>query len=345
MTFSSRISEDDRAFMTASLTPLLPLLEGKIILLTGGTGLFGKWLLESYIALRTLHPFSGEIHILSRNPASFLSRNPYFTQFPFLIFHSGDTRDAEIPLSHIDFVLHAAADASAKLEQENPDEMYSVVSEGTRHLLEIAHQTGVSRFLLTSSGAVYGPQPPQLSHISESHPCFPVSAYGRGKLLAERLVLDAASSSDLSVVIPRCFAFVGPYLNLDIHFAVGNFLRNALNREPILIRGDGTPFRTYLYMSELAVWLWTLLLKAPSGSIYNVGSPDPISILDLARLVCYVAQVPEKIEVMQSTLPDVLPSRYVPDVRKIAQEFHLSPQILLNSALCKTLEFNASLLR
>ncbi len=335
----SRLSALDLAYTTSALAPLLPSFEGKIILLTGGTGLFGKWLLETYIALHTSHPFSGEIHILSRNPARFLAQNPYFSQFPFLKFHSGDTRNAEIPVSHVDYVLHAATEASAKLEKENPDEMYSVVADGTRHILDIARKLEASRFLLTSSGAVYGSQPPQLSHLPETFPCSPVTAYGRGKLLAENLVLETAAKTGLEAVIPRCFAFVGPYLNLDIHFAVGNFIRSVLKRDPIRILGDGTPFRSYLYMSELAVWLWTLLLKAPSGSIYNVGSSEPISILNLAKTVCKAAQVPETIEVMQKPNPCALPPRYVPNVEKIREEMGLCAEISLKDALRKTLEF------
>lgn len=336
----SRLSVLDLTWLTDRLAGLVPFLEGRTILLTGGTGLFGKWLLESYVALRLAHPFSGEVRILSRNPESFLARNPYFAQFPFLKFFSGDVRTASIPSAPVDFVIHAATEASAKLEKEQPDEMFSVIVDGTRHILKLARRDGALRFLFVSSGAVYGPQPPDLPNIPEDFPCAPVTFYGRGKFQAEQMVLEAASRTGMAVVIPRCFAFVGPYLNLGIHFAAGNFLRNALDREPILIRGDGTPFRSYLYAAELAVWLWTLLLKAPTQSIFNVGSPEPISILELARAVSALLPEPLPIEVLQKAEPNVLPPRYVPSVERIASELGLVPEISLSEALRKTLAFH-----
>jgi len=227
-------------------------LSNKRIFLTGGTGFFGKWLLDHFhpSAAREAPFLRGsdrrerqrletEVVVLSRNPAQFLRDFPRFGpersergsvlagQRPKgvatnenITFVRGDVRDFSFPSGHFDYVIHAATEASVKLDQENPDEMFSVIVDGTRRVLEFSKQAGVQRLLYVSSGAVYGVQPPELSHIPETFPCNPVTAYGKGKLKAEQMCLE----SGIETVIARCFAFVGPWLPLDTYFAIGNFI-------------------------------------------------------------------------------------------------------------------------
>ena len=182
----------DQTFLKIRMSQFADALAGKTVLITGATGFFGKWLLESAIAFnQTLHlevEKRLQIVALSRNPGAFQERCPKFGQYDFIQYISGDVRTFELDNINVDYVIHAATDASAKLEQENPDEMYSVVVHGTQRALDVARQCGASRFLLTSSGAVYGPQPPEMSHIPESYVGTPVTAYGQGKAIAEQMV-------------------------------------------------------------------------------------------------------------------------------------------------------------
>lgn len=195
------------------------------ILITGGTGFFGK----SLLAARKREAVSeGELVILSRDPEGFLCRFPAFAGLPGVSFAAGDVRDFPFPDGEFSAVLHAATPASARLEAENPAEMRSIIVDGTKRVLDFCRSRKVPRLLLTSSGAVYGPQEPECERMAETHPCRPITAYGQGKLEAERLCLD----SGVETVIARCFAFVGPYLPLGIHFAAGQFSARRAGKPP-----------------------------------------------------------------------------------------------------------------
>ncbi len=84
-----------------------------------------------------------------------------------------------------------------------------------------------------------------------------------------------------------CWAFCGPHLPLHAHFAIGNFIGDVMAGRPIRIPGDGTPRRSFLYGSDLAIWLWTMLFKTSLQVPINVGLREEISILDRANSRCH----------------------------------------------------------
>ena len=306
-------------------------LSKKRIFLTGGTGFFGKCLISQLLA--SDKKLNAEVIVLSRNPAQFKAAFPMFGECANLSFVEGDVRDFRFPSGSFDYVIHAATESSVKLDQENPEEMYSVIVDGTRRVLEFSKQAGIQRLLYVSSGAVYGVQPPELTHVPETFPCNPITAYGKGKLKAEQMCLECG----VETVIARGFAFVGPWFPLDTHFAIGNFIGNCLRNEPIVIRGDGTPLRSYMYGGDLAEWLWTLLLRGEHARPYNVGASDAISILDLAHLVRECAGTDNLITCLGTPLPNVPPSRYVPSIQRAKEELGLVPRCPLDDAIKRTL--------
>ena len=304
-------------------------LKGKNIFLTGGTGFFGKWFLHSFNYANEKLDLNATMTVLSRNSERFLKDYPCFKLMRNIKFIDGDVRNFNFPIEKFNYAIHAATPASAKLEAENPNEMYSIIVDGTKHVLDFAKQSGVSKLLLTSSGAVYGVQPPSLPNIDETYPPQPVTAYGKGKLAAEDLCLN----SDIDTVIARCFAFVGPYLPLDIHYAIGNFIRDALNGDTIVIKGDGHPYRSYLYAADLMTWLWTILLYGLNGAIYNVGSEKAITIEELARTVSNIPV--NHVHCKFLSIPtEYSAQRYVPNIEKIQKELGL----IINYSLIESLQ-------
>jgi dTDP-glucose 4,6-dehydratase len=192
---------------------------------------------------------------------------------------------------------------------------------------------------LTSSGAVYGRQPPDLSHTPEEYPgapdaLDPYSAYAEGKRVAETMAAVYHRRYGLPVKIARGFAFIGPYLPLDAHFAAGNFLRDGLRGGPVRIGGDGTPYRSYLYAADLAVWLWTLLFRGEPCRPYNVGGEEAVSIAELASCVAVYFGV--GVQIARAAVPGRPAERYVPSTRRAREELGLAEWISLPDAVART---------
>ncbi len=319
-------------------------LRGQRLFVTGGTGFFGCWLLESFLWANRRLQLGAEAVVLTRNPKAFAEKAPHLARDPSITLRAGDVCSFAFPEGAFSHVLHCATEASAALNRDNPLGMIETVTEGTRRTLEFARLCGAKRFLLASSGAVYGTQPPGLSHVSEDYPGAPdcgraSAAYGEGKRLAELFGAVYAEKHGLEVVVARGFAFVGPYLPLDTHFAVGNFLRDGLAGGPVEVGGDGTPFRSYLYAADLAIWLWTILLRGTPGRAYNVGSEDAKTIAEIAEAVaaCFSSALPVRIH--SAPIPGAAASRYVPSTQRAKSELGLDTWIGLEEALRRTLHW------
>jgi len=317
---------------------------GRRFFITGGTGFFGSWLLESFAYCNRKLALDAEVTVLTRNPGSFLAKAPQIADETSIKFLRGDVCSFPLPEQQFDFVIHAAAPTSAEAASRPMDLMRTII-HGNERVIEFAGACGAKRFLLTSSGAVYGPQPESVNHIREDYlggPDWldPNAAYAEGKRVSEQMGSICAKKSDVHFTIARCFTFVGPLLPLDQHFAIGNFIGDALAGRDISIRGDGTPMRSYLYAADLAIWLWTMLLRKTepdsNPSVYNVGSGEAISIRDLARTVVEVLDSSLQIEIARQAQAGQRLEQYVPDVQKADTFLGLRPTIGLREAIRRT---------
>ena len=321
-------------------------LRGQRIFITGGTGFFGCWLMESFLWANDRLNLDAQATVLTRSPSAFQRKAPHLAGHKAVTVIEGDVRTFSFPAGEFSHIIHAATESSAKLNQENPLLMLDTIVEGTRHTLDFAKTCGAKKFLLTSSGAVYGKQPPGLTHIPEDYagapdPLDPRSAYGIGKRMAEHLCALYASPA-LEMKIARCFAFVGPYLPLDIHFAIGNFIRDGLNGGPIIVQGDGTPQRSYLYAADLAIWLWTILFKGVAGSAYNVGSEVSFSIAEIAQSVSEQFQPNVLVEIHGKPHPNKFVESYIPSTRRASVELKLRQFIGIQEAIMYTIQWAAA---
>jgi nucleoside-diphosphate-sugar epimerase len=333
--------QEDLDHVLAQTRDLWEELRGNRIFITGGTGFFGCWLLETFAWANDHLSLGAEVVVLTRRPDAFDKKAPHLARHSSIRLIEGDVRSFIFPEGSFSHVIHAATESSTKLNEEDPLRMLETIIAGTRRTLDFAVHCQAKKFLLTSSGAVYGRQPPDMTHLPEDYPgapdpTDPRSAYGEGKRVAELLCAIYARKYGIETKIARCFAFVGPYLPLDIHFAIGNFIRDALLGEPIKVLGDGTPYRSYLYAADLAEWLWTILLRGKSCRPYNVGSEDALIIAELAKLVARTNDLPQAVHVQQAVKGNERPARYVPSARLAREELHLDVQTRLSDAIRRT---------
>jgi nucleoside-diphosphate-sugar epimerase len=339
MTMTNRLAHDLDDIL-ARTEPLWSDLRGERVLITGATGFFGCWLLESFAWANRRLNLNAHAVAVSRRPETLAEKAPHLAADPSITQHAADIRNGNFPEGQFSHVIHAATEASAKLNTQAPSVMFDTIVDGTRHTLQFSAAHSVQRFLFVSSGAVYGKQPPHLPHVNECFEGGPnqldrASAYAEGKRAAEMLCTLAAAPK-LEIAVARGFAFVGPYMPIDTHFAIGNFISDALRGGPIEVKGDGSAVRSYLYASDLTVWLWTVLFKGRSGCAYNVGSEDALNIAALAQEVA--AALPHRIAVnTAATPPPGSPvHRYVPSTERARQELGLCAEVSLRDAIRRT---------
>ena len=293
-------------------------LSGRHLFLTGGTGSVGRTLIDYLDRCAAAHG-GLRVSVLTRDADAFAARYPAQARHPWLaLVHGSLAVLPPLPDGTTD-VIHAAADTH--LGSGRAVWIDQIVG-GTGALL--AASGGIaSRFLLVSSGAVYGPQPAELSHVPEDYrgapdPLLPGSTYGQAKRVAEQLCTIAHHEQGLQTVIARLFAFGSAHIPRDGRYALGDFVRDALadDEAPIRVAGDGQAVRSYLGGHDMAHALVTALVAGEPGAAYNVGSDEAVTIAELAhRIRDWLS--PARGVAIQGAAGDGQRSRYVPDVTRI----------------------------
>ncbi len=339
----------DLEAITRAVAPHMERWRGRRLLLTGATGFFGRWLVESFDhANRTLGLDATLIGIAA--PGESISRSASrVAAMRGVTLVNADIRRLRTELGDIatgpfEAIIHAAIHVDASTYATAPLATIETGILGTWELLELAREHGTARVLLVSSGGVYGMQPTELARIPESHPTTldpadPASAYGEAKRAAELLGACYWRQHELPVVIARPFSFVGPGLPLDRHFAIGNFIGDALAGRTVTITGDGRPLRSYQYAADMAIALWGLLAEGAAGVPYNVGGEEAVSIAEVAATVARIAGGGATVEVKGLSAAGGAP-RYVPDTSRLRKLLGDLPQVDLDAAIGRTIAWH-----
>lgn len=337
-----QVFDDLKQILEESAEPARQLVN-ESILMTGGTGFVGTWLTHAWSHAATQLKGSGRLVIVSRDPSAFV--NTYGPVPDRVSFIAGDVRSFDLKgHGKFDLVIHAATPARATINSGSPNEMLSIILDGQRHLLGQLESMNRPRVLFTSSGAIYGPQPSDVYRVDESQltgpdPLNPLSAYHEGKRTAELMLAIATREGVVDAVIARLFAFVGPYLPLDEHFAVGNFLRDGLAGGPIVVKGDGTTIRSYQYPTDMVTWLWKIATDGAAGSAYNVGSDRGLTMREIAQACGAMTDVSD-VRVLGVADPSRPVDRYVPCINKAVSELGLTNQVDFKEGLRRTVKYH-----
>lgn len=314
------------------------------IFITGGTGFFGCWLLESFAWANDRLSLNAGAIVLSRNPESFEKRAPHLYHHKSIQFHRGDICTFDFPEGNFSHLIHAAVYSEDAVGDVNSHKMVDEMLQGARRVFEFCVEAKVRKALLVSTGAVYGPIPPSDDKISEdfpgsTDPANSENAYHHLRRMMECLGALHASRFCTEVKIARCFTFIGPYLPLNGRFAAADFIKDSLMKCPLTVKGDGKALRSYLYAADLAIWLWTILFMGKSCHPYNVGSELPITVHGLAQMIALQSSPCLDVSVLGEYSHGAAQNRYVPCTKRALSDMSLRQWISLEEAIQKTMQW------
>lgn len=309
------------------------------LFITGGTGFFGKAILKHYKQKNLYNNL--EITILTRNKSNFLISNPQIASFGKIKIIEGDILQPEsLPKCDFEYIIHAATDSTIGLELPVLERSNQIV-EGTKNILEWSHGSNVKRFLYVSSGGVYGKiEKPALESQNSTADISDIeNTYSISKLFSEHLCFLYCKTHKMNFSIIRCFSFIGEDLPLNKHFAIGNFILNVKDDDIIEVKGDGSPVRSFMDQRDLANWIFSILKNGSNGEIYNVGSDEEISILDLAELISNLSNRKNRIVVKGKEVKGQSYGRnyYVPNIDKAKNNLGLRLNYTLKDSILHVL--------
>jgi nucleoside-diphosphate-sugar epimerase len=316
------------------------------LFISGGSGFVGTWLLEGLCQANRLLDLDARAVVLTRDAAGFARVAPELADDGAIDVAVGDVRDFRWPEDGFTHAIHAAASSDAALAEACPAEVQSTIVDGTRRMMEFCRARGVERLLVLSSGAVYRQPAVAGRPLSEDDlddwdvPHGDRWVYHRAKRSMESMLQAWGARDAPAVLVARPFSFVGPGLPLDRHFAVGNFVADALSGGPVVVHGDGTPVRSYLYAADMAAWLWTILTDGRPGRAYNVGSERAVTIAETAGIVAAAALHHRDVRIEGTPAAGGGGSWYVPSTARARAELGVAEWTSLEDAVRRTIAWH-----
>ena len=310
--------------------------EDKRVLVTGGAGFIGSWLCEVLVEVGA--------KILCLDNFSTGKRENIKHLGGRMRLIEGDVESTSIPGKY-DIIFHLASRASPEEYQMHPIETLNANSLGTLRLLKKASKDN-STFVYASSSEIYGDAkviPTPESYYGNVNPVGLRSCYDEGKRFGEALCIAFFREKKVNVRIVRIFNTYGPRIREDGFYAraLPRFVSQALVNKPITIYGDGLQTRSFCYIIDTVSAFLELSLKSDmSGEVFNVGNPDELTIIELAKKIVRETNSSSEMQFLPAKPDD--PRRRCPDIKKARELLKWEPRVKFEDGLRKTIEYFAS---
>lgn len=356
MKTAADVVRTDLDYICDCLADDLPKMRGKRILITGGAGFLGHYLVQTITHANQHRDLGAKLTVydnLSRGAPTWLKELIETKQLTLL------QQDMRNPLpddiGHLDFVIHAASIASPTYYRRDPIGTMDANINGLRSLLDLAKRQldrgrAMNGFLFFSSSEIYGDPDPANIPTNEDYrglvSCTgPRACYDEAKRYGETLCVNFARQHGVQITVARPFNNYGPGLKITDGRVIPDFARDVLNGRDIVMLSDGKPMRTFCYAADAIMGYYKVLLKGEKGEAFNIGIEKPeISMGDLARKITDIAKdlygYSGKVVTHASQDADYLidnPNRRCPVIAKARTKLGFEPSISLDDGLRRTL--------
>lgn len=332
---SSKIVTEDINSIISDIKNFSRILENKKILIVGGKGFLGTYFLKTLTKLNEYLKHPAKIVVLDNLITATAKGEFDDTNIEFI---QADISERPKIDGDLDYIIHSASIASPPTYRKFPLKTVDVNYQGTRNLLELAREKKITAMLYLSSSEIYGD--PHIVPTPESYWGYvsstgPRACYDESKRLAETVSILYFQQFNVPVKIARPFNIYGPYLSLEDGRVIPDFMKNAIQKSQIIIHSDGTPTRSFCYVTDAMRAFFRILLLSPPGSIFNVGNDEEVSVKDVAEKIKKISDKEIAIKLEKSVDPDYTkhnPQRRCPDLTSI-KESGYKPEIKLEEGL------------
>lgn len=278
-------------------------LKNSNIVITGGTGMIGSFFVDVIMYMNRKKDLNCTIYVLGRNKEKAYQRFSNYLNSELFYFIQHDINN-ELSLNvKADFVLHLASNTHPLQYANDPVGTITTNIIGTNNLLKFAEKSNKSRFVFASSNEIYGENRGDIDLFDEKYMGYIDSntlraGYPESKRAGEALCQAYIRSYGMDIVIPRFTRTYGPTMLKTDSKAISQFIKNALNKENIVLKSKGLQYYSYTYVADAVSGLLTIMLTGQSGEAYNIADQaSNITLKNLAELLAEISNTKIRYEI------------------------------------------------